>query len=307
MTLLFSKISLADKAEIETILSQVSTLSCQLSFASLFCWKEKYGTEICIQNKTLFIRQLSRIYNKKIAYFLPIGGDCLKTDIENIMNTAKMQLHEVFFFCLFKEDQDRLLQMNEYSFIFETTPDWSEYLYYSNRIANLTDHNLSKIRRGVNQFWQLYGQNISIEKITKKNILSIMNFQEEWYSRNLERNQEPLSLTAENKAIHTGLLNFEALGLDGMIIKFNENIIGYSYGLIVSGNVFDIMVQKAKYEYRHIYKVLFQEIANRQLKESTFINMEEDIGILGLRRLKQEYKPDFMLVKYTAIPKRNDE
>lgn len=305
MELIFKALTLEYQDAVESILSKIHNQSCQFSFASLFSYKDKYGTEICIdRHNTIFIRQLKRTHNQRIAYFLPLNAKCLNSSIIQILETAKIQNHEVFFFGILETDKEKLLKINCNNFLIQENRDWSEYLYSSNNIANLTDKNLSKIRRGVNQFWQLYGEKIIIETITPQNIPDIIQYQKQWYNKNLTKKQKPDSLTAENQAIHNGLTNFTRLKLTGIVAKFDNIIIGYSYGLIISENVFDIMVQKANYEYRHIYKMLFHEIAQRYQKEAILINMEEDIGILGLRQLKTEYKPNNLLTKYIAIPQK---
>lgn len=59
----FKRIELSDKERVINFLYKTKSNSCQMTFANLFCLREKYNTEICIHDNFLFIRQKNRNYN----------------------------------------------------------------------------------------------------------------------------------------------------------------------------------------------------------------------------------------------------
>ena len=52
--------------------------------------------------------------------------------------------------------------------------------------------------------------------------------------------------------------------------------------------------------YRLIYRVIRQESARLNLEGFQYVNFEEDIGVPGLRQLKESYGPAFLIEKYIA-------
>ena len=58
---------------------------------------------------------------------------------------------------------------------------------------------------------------------------------------------------------------------------------------------------KANTAYRGIYRYLMFKTAETLLAAGyTWLNIEQDLGIDGLRRMKQSFKPSVMLKKYTV-------
>lgn len=294
----FQEIELPDKQRIERHLKNVDIQSCQYSFANLFSLKEKYGTEVCVEDDALYIRQLNRKLDGKIAYFFPICSSKPDDKLQRVFKTAELESHEFYFFGVFDQHRKHL-----YDFSLDQSPDWNEYIYDSKRIFDLKGTALSKIRRGINQFWDLYGDAVEIEKITLNHIAEIKDFQQKWHDESLLQTSLPASLEEENRAIDLALSHFEELDLSGVVLKHDGVVEGYCYGSVVRNDTFDVIVQKANKNYRHIYKVLFKELLRTYKDDIQWTNMEEDIGIKGLRQLKRSYKPDCQLVKYTAIPR----
>lgn len=109
------------------------------------------------------------------------------------------------------------------------------------------------------------------------------------------------SLIKENVSICNALENFNELDLEGIIIFVGKSIRGYGYGTILPGGAFDIIAQKGDISYQQIYKVVLQEHVKTYYERAELTNMEEDIGLIGLRRSKTRYRPEYMLKKYTAF------
>ena len=63
------------------------------------------------------------------------------------------------------------------------------------------------------------------------------------------------------------------------------------------GGAFDIIAQKGDISYQQIYKVVLQEHVKTYYERAELTNMEEDIGLIGLRRSKTRYRPEYMLKK----------
>ena len=100
----FKRIELSDKEIVNNFLNKTNSNSCQMTFANLFCLREKYNTEICVRDNVLFIRQKNRNFggeNNQIAYFvpIPIGTGNLESAINLIIEISRKEGHRPYFCC----------------------------------------------------------------------------------------------------------------------------------------------------------------------------------------------------------------
>lgn len=299
----FKRIELSDKERVNNFLYKTKSNSCQMTFANLFCLREKYNTEICIHDNFLFIRQKNRNYNgdnNQIAYFVPIGSGNLESAISLIIEKSRKDGHRPYFFAVTDDTKAELENLDNYQFCIEEQEDWAEYIYNSKKLVDFSSSDLSKQRRAVNRFWNLYGEETKIEKISESNIKQLLKYQSKWLKENIDRNMDSDSLIKENISICNALENFDKLALEGIIIFVGKSIRGYGYGTILPGGAFDIIAQKGDISYQQVYKVVLQEHVKTYYERAELTNMEEDIGLIGLRRSKTRYRPECMLKKYTA-------
>ena len=70
--LLFRNLEISDKEIVDRTVRYAESMSCQLSFANLYCLSGKYNTKICISDGILYIRQSRRDENLYAAYLLPM-------------------------------------------------------------------------------------------------------------------------------------------------------------------------------------------------------------------------------------------
>ncbi len=81
----------------------------------------------------------------------------------------------------------------------------------------------------------------------------------------------------------------------------NSKAIAYTYGEKGANGCFVSHFEKAPAEMQGAYAIINQEFAKRLLAAGfEFINREEDLGIEGLRKAKQSYRPVLWLKKESA-------
>lgn len=297
----FRKISLRDREPVEAILKEADSMSCQHSFPNLWCLREKYGTELCIREHVLYIRQTLRQKDGHTAYFLPIGRQAGCESINAIEQCAGKDCRKFFLFGITEDYREQIVPCLSGRYQMEADRDWYEYIYSADRLRRLSGSGLSHRRRDVSAFWRQYGIRTRTEQIDRKNLEEVAEFQHRWQRENLERNQEPYQLAEEHRSILNGLEHFEKLGLCGAAIRIDGHIAGYGYGADLGRETFDIIAQKADYQYRNLNQALFRELAACR-PDARYINYEEDIGLVGLRQAKLSYKPEHLLQKFCAVP-----
>lgn len=299
--LAFRDISLEDRGAVEEILREVDSSSCQHSFPNLWCLREKYGTQLCIRDGILYIRQTRRREFGRIAYFAPLGAKAGYDSIKAVERCAKEDDTPFYLFGITEASKGFVKLCLDAGYHVEADRDWCEYLYGAERLRRLSGSGLSHRRRDVCAFWRQYEGRACVEAVGRNNLEEVMEFQHRWQQEHVLRNREPEQLEGEHRSILNGLEHFEELGLRGVAIRIDGAIAGYGYGAFLGRNIFDIIAQKADYRYRNGNQALFRELAVCA-PEAESINYEEDIGLAGLRHAKLSYKPEHLLPKFSAVP-----
>ena len=100
--------------------------------------------------------------------------------------------------------------------------------------------------------------------------------------------------------------NYEALGCIGGLLYQNGEPVAFTAGTKLDDEVFDVHFEKALPGVEGAYTMVNREFA--RMVHSMFpgisaFNREEDMGIEGLRKAKESYHPDILLMKYYATEK----
>ena len=113
-------------------------------------------------------------------------------------------------------------------------------------------------------------------------------------------------LAAEAQAIEEMFENYEELGCLGGLLYQNGVPVAFTAGTRLDDEVFDVHFEKALPGVEGAYTMVNREFARLVVSEFPQIaafNREEDMGLEGLRRAKESYHPDILLMKYFAREK----
>ena len=66
----------------------------------------------------------------------------------------------------------------------------------------------------------------------------------------------------------------------------------------MSENCFDEIANKGDRNIPNVSRVLVNEFVKICCAGYEYINREEDLGVVGLRQIKTDYRPDFMIDKF---------
>ena len=297
----FRILQLDDKEKIASILAPLGRNDLTFGFAHLFSLLERYCTEISIENEVLLVRQRDRIKGA-VAYFTPLGTNDVLSEVRKIQRISKAEGHCACLVNVTNDERQTLEQCAPGEFSFSADRNFADYLYLSETIAAYEGPLLAKKRRETNKFFQLYGSKVSFEGITLDIMNEVESFQRRWQAGNdrADARQHPLEL--EHRKILLDIRHFEELDLEGLVLRIDGVIEGYAYGSLLPGGAFDVMVLKGNLDYRFIWRALLKELAQRVKDRAPYLNLEEDLGLPGLRENKLSYQPCALLEKYVAYP-----
>lgn len=299
----FKDIKLEDRIVISEIVRNSNIMSNQYSFPNLFCLSHKYNTKVFIEDKMLYVKQGARDTGDYEGYLMPIGNGNIEEAVNKLISNVNSHGKKLLLFGVpgkMKEDLENIFKTK---FKYTNNRDWADYIYLSEKMISLSGRKLANKRSDAKKFYNEYGDRLYIEKISKKNIEGIRDFQQKWLRENIGHNEEKRQLEMENLAIQKGLDNFCDLGLEGIVMMIDEKIVAYSYGYPMTDNIVDVIIEKADYKYNNIYRVINIEYIKNCCKNHMYVNREEDIGLEGLRMVKMAYQPEILLEKFDVYEK----
>ncbi len=271
----------------------------ELTFTNLFIWRNHYDFRFTEWNNHLLI--FSEKYLKKYntcaicpdnVFFLPpIGSNPLKI-IRELFETIKdLEIHRV------PEDiTEKVNNSDEFSDlnleIFEDRNNW-DYVYEKEAISNLIGNKHRQNRRWLNKF--LEGYNYEFNLLSEDWIDKCKELQLEWCVR--RGCEEDESLADENIAINEALDNFSNLKYKGGIICVENECAAYTFGEMLNSNTLVIHIEKAHMKFDGSYQAINNFFLKNCCENAIFVNREQDLGIPGLRRAKESYKPSQMVKK----------
>jgi hypothetical protein len=292
----FQPLKLSHQAMVEKYMSRYGENSCQHSFVSMFCFNAKYGYSVCEEDNQLFVCREKLGSEQYRTYLIPMGGD-ISTAIRRLQEDARLYDAKVRLETVTENVKNILEKECSGLFLAEENRDYAEYIYTVEKLAYLPGKEMASKRKDTNSFWRDYEDRVFIKKMTGAAADETIAYQEKWLKTRM-RSEDSVQLELENEAIMLGLKNFDKLGLSGIMLYVDNVLRGYAYGSKLSDDCYDVIIEKGDREIDNIYRVLNMEIVKRCCSGMKYINREEDLGVIGLRKAKLSYKPDILLKKY---------
>ena len=295
----FQRVTLEDYDRIYAYTSVYGEGSCQHSPVSMYSLAEKYGDAVCETDGALYTLRSRLCGDTHRVYLAPLGKAGAREGFSRIFADAAAYGKKVQFISLTEKSASALEREFPGRFDLSEERDLAEYLYKADMMAEFSGGELRKRRQEVHTFWNRYGSRASVSALTPQDFPAVLAFERKWLAMNSETHDVD-TLERDARMIEKQLAQFDALRLSGVVLRVDGEIAGFCYGTKLSEDFYDVIVEKADRFVPHSYKVLRQESARRCASGCAYVNMEEDVGVPGLRALKLAYKPDYMLRKFIA-------
>ncbi len=183
-----------------------------------------------------------------------------------------------------------------------TSEDWGDYLYSREALVKLEGRKLAGKRNFVKRYRAAF-PNAQFLPLDAKTIPFAQAFLEKWYSEHQPLNE---SMQAEADAIALAFEHFDALGLRGGVLMSDGVVHGFTYGAMLTEQMFAVHIEKADRTVTGAYPTLASFFAASLPEQYSIINREEDLGIPGLRKAKEDWNPMGRLEKgyITVFPEK---
>jgi len=291
----FKPVTLEDKKIFDKHYKEYPPIHSDNVFTTIISWMVYSNYHYAILENNLII--LTKI-NGQIR-FRPPSGKRKKDVFDQVIKLAQKENSDYPFGVIDLETK-KWLERNYQKLVFEEHRDYFDYVYLSSDLAELSGSNYSKIRNRLNKFKRNY--DYTIEKISKENMAEVMEFLKRWCLWK-DCESDPI-LENERKAILYSMSRFFELELSGNAIRIDGNIEAISVYEGMNPDTAIVHYEKGSPDYDGIYKAINAETAKTLQKDFMYINRESDMGLPGLRKAKQSYRPHHMVEVY-HINKQN--
>ena len=289
----WKEITLADKTAIEDKICASGCHGADYSFANLFIWRKAYKPLIAFCGDRLLVGM-----PQWSVYAYPKGDGDVKGSIELLLDEAHGRGEKLVIRGLTDKTLQEFLPLYGDRFEIEEDRDNADYIYSVEKLCELPGRHLSSKRNHIKHFerngeWEL----VPVTEDTG----SARAFVDEFY-----REKNDPELADEAGAIEEMFNNYEALGFIGGLLYQKGEPVAFTAGTKLDNEVFDTHFEKALPGVEGAYTMINREFArlvHERFPEILYFNREEDMGIEGLRRAKESYHPDILLMKYFAKEK----
>ncbi len=177
-----------------------------------------------------------------------------------------------------------------------------DYICLRENIINLPGHALRPKRQHLSQFPKFYPDH-EYRPLEPSLFPECMQLLQRW-SDNAEaigHLQGADSKVMERESISQVFDNWERFGAIGGALFVDGKMVAFTYGAPINLSTFDLCVEKADINYKGVYTVVRHNFMQQIPEQYTYINLEEDLGLPGLRRAKSSYHPAYQIQKDRAV------
>jgi len=251
-----------------------------LSFTSLFSWQKTYGLTISGSRDFFVIRSWH-----DHAYYSPCGekDQCLRF----IRDTIRKESDARFLYLT----REQSAEIQKEGFHVLLRDDLSEYISDVGSLALLEGHHATNSYKMKVRHFQK-GVPFSVRPVTERDIPLL----------NAIAENSAAGTAGDEDVLETETAYFDHLGLTGCLLETQDGRRAFILGYPDTEETFTMtMTRHEEGLPSQITAVLVHELACRLAGQYRLINLEEDLGLAGLRRAKLLYSPVDRLNVYEAI------
>ena len=261
---------------------------CDFNICNIFTWGSHFKLEYTIYSDRLIL------FNPSHSCLLaPVGEKLSAEELFQLTKCFKKTNKDIEIIAVSEEYINSNSNLKEY-FIIENDETWSDYIYTTENLVNLTGKKLAKKKNLISQFNKLYKE-YTVKSIDTNDYAQIMEFCYYWKK---VQGVESEHLDMEFEAIKTILTRWDLFPCDGLKLYINGKISAFAIYSPQTPDMATIHFEKYDPAIKGAGQVINHETAKVLINKFKYINREDDTGSPGIRQAKRSYKPIRMLSYY---------
>ena len=293
------KLNCTDKATFDKFFSSRYCENAEYTFTNLFMWREMCDIRWAVEDEVLYIFSMDE---KIFSSWQPIGAqEKMQDAITKILRLAdEIKGDKEFKFVVVEKSfADELERYPHAKFNITSERNNFDYVYLAQDLINLSGRKFHGKKNHLNAFKKEY-PDAKYLPITEDIIPQCREELNIWSETHKRANPDDPFIVYEQAAIHEIFDHFDKFKLKGGAILLDNKVVAFTFGEKLNSDTAVIHVEKADPTIRGIYTAINQNFVEHEWSDMIYINREEDMGIDGLRRAKESYRPIKMIEKFNA-------
>ena len=273
-------IELGDKHAIDALRNEHNHKLSSHAFTSLYLWREYMGLEMHMLGDGFAVRA-TRLGSD--TWFFPCGSEaCRRAFIDRRVRRPGLHL-------LYMRPEDAQWLTQHYPGMRKLARDESadEYIYERHEHIELAGGRYGHIRWRMNKIRRDYA--VRVEPLSEANADDAKRIAQEWFKRNIGAQTGPLD---DNAAVREALAHWKQLGMQGVIVYLDSRPAAFMMGFELAEDTFDASIGKCAMNVQGLTYFALRELFIATPERYKWFNLEEDLGLSGLRAMKAHFLPN---------------
>lgn len=277
--MLLQKFTLKEKKKIEYLRRFYGQELAVYAFSSLYLWQEQLGLSLYLGKKIFCVKSAWHGAN---AWYFPCGEE---NEVRNFIRIHKRE-RDFKLVCLRRKDVLWMQKEFPDGWNYIADEDGDEYIYSIREHLELKGGAYANMRTQVHKVEREYRpETYLLDTWNENDAVSILR---EWRRRKGQRREGDLS---DDQVCETLIRKRRELSGKGVIVYLNGSPVSVVAGCPISANTFDIIVAKSTVNLQGISYYAKREFMKTVWDRSLYINLEDDMGMPGLRTMKKAMHP----------------
>lgn len=294
--------ALADKAWVDELLALGNYRGCDYNFTNLYVWQRAYRFGIARVENFL----MTHLYGRAgCSYMYPAGSGDIAAAIRALEADAAERGEPLRLVCLTPPQMAELEEFFPGRFTCTADRDGYDYLYDIDRLADLGGKKLHAKRNHIHRLDEAC-PGWTWAPLTQADIPACLAMDAAWHQDALTREtvRGLSTLDDEHRALVLALEHLPALGLEGIVLRWQDTLLGFTLGAPLTETIFDVHFERARGEIQGAYPAVnrsFARYIRQKYPHIRYLDREDDMGLPGLRKAKLSYAPDYLQVNFSAV------
>jgi len=282
-------LAIEDKPAFDEYFKNNFTSISEYTFTNIYIWRKLDNTELTMINGNICM--LVTAPDRKRYFMMPLGKNEMKDTLKKCISVSGsvVRLSQDFIDTFVSGDND---------FLIEEDPDNFDYIYSSQDLVELKGRKYDAKRNHLNNL--LKNHTFEYEQLNNSHLDQCIKLSEEWCREKKRESEAFPNLECEGEVVKEALMNCDLLEYKGAVIKIGGQIKAFSIGERLNNDTAVIHIEKADPKIRGLSQLINKEFIKNEWAGIPFINREQDMGHLGLRKAKLSYHPIRMDKKYSV-------
>lgn len=269
-----------DRAAVDALRARYGHALSAHAFVSLYLWRAQFGLQLHMMDDG-FAVHATKLRGE--TWFFPCGSaDCRRAFIERRMRRPGLRL-------IYLREEDAAWLQDNYPdmWALNRDPTADEYIYERNEHIALEGGRYGHIRWRMNKIRHEY--DVRVEPLTDANAADAARIAGDWNARNVGAQSDALN---DRDAVAEALGHRRQLDMHGVIVYLDAHPAAFMMGFGLTDDTFDASVGKCAVNVQGLTHFALRELFIAAPARYNWFNLEEDLGLSGLRSMKANFLPN---------------